>query len=133
MPAPTRSTLFAALLALPALVLAQAPVASVLADDDGPAATAGTETPPGIGTAPERKVEGTKLLFLRLNLRIKLIEHNFVDLTPEQFNEHLTVAGSLLQQLNDRPMIDEEVARVDRAAQYLQNLVGTYLQLHNGH
>lgn len=133
MPSSTRPTLFAALLALPALALAQAPVAPSPADGDSPAATAGTEMPPGIGTAPERKVEGTKLLFLRLNMRIKLIEHNFVDLTPEQFNEHLTVAASLLQQLNDRPMIDEEVARADRAAQYLQNLVGTYLQLHSGH
>jgi hypothetical protein len=133
MPSPTRPTLFAALLALPALALAQAAVAPSPATGDGTAATAGTKPSLGIGTTPERKVEGTKLLFLRLNLRIKLIEHNFVDLTPEQFNEHLTVAASLLQQLNDRPMIDEEVARADRAAQYLQNLVGTYLQLHSGH
>jgi len=133
MPSPARSTLFAALLALPALTLAQTPVAPSSAEGDSLAATAPAATPAGVGPAPERQVEGTKLLFLRLNLRIKLIEHNFVDLTPEQFNEHLTVAASLLQQLNDRPMIDEEVARADRAAQYLQNLVGTYLQLHSGH
>lgn len=133
MPSLSRPTLAAALLALPALALAQAPVASAPGGSDSPAATAGTRTPSGAGNLPERQVEGTKLLFLRLNLRIKLIERDFVDLTPEQFNEHLTVAASLLQQLNDRPMIDEEVARADRAAQYLQNLVGTYLQLHSGH
>jgi len=127
MPSPLHPTLLAALIALPALA---APPAPATPPPPGPAATA---EPLGEPAPAERQVEGTKLLFLRLNLRIKLIERDFVDLTPEQFNEHLTVAASLLQQLNDRPMIDEEVARADRAAQYLQNLVGTYLQLHSGH
>lgn len=127
MPSPLHPTLLAALIALPALA---APPAPATPPPPGPADTA---EPPGDPAPGERQVEGTKLLFLRLNLRIKLIERDFVDLTPEQFNEHLTVAASLLQQLNDRPMIDEEVARADRAAQYLQNLVGTYLQLHSGH
>ena len=133
MPSPLHPTLLAALIALPALA---APPAPATPPPPGPAATAeplGEPAPAGAGQPGERQVEGTKLLFLRLNLRIKLIERDFVDLTPEQFNEHLTVAASLLQQLNDRPMIDEEVARADRAAQYLQNLVGTYLQLHSGH
>lgn len=133
MPSRSRPTLAAALLALPALALAQAPVAPAPGGSDSPAATASAGVPSGAGSLPERQVEGTKLLFLRLNLRIKLIERDFVDLSPEQFNEHLTVAASLLQQLNDRPMIDEEVVRADRAAQYLQSLVGTYLQLHSGH
>ena len=81
---------------------------------------------------PEREVEGTRLLFLRLNLRIKLVEQELLSMGPDRLLEHMGVASDLLAQLRSRPLEEPEIARADNMEQYLQFLTEQYVQLHGG-
>ncbi|MDM4772273.1 hypothetical protein [Solimonas sp. SE-A11] len=87
---------------------------------------------PSTAAAPERKLEGTKLLFLRMNLRIKLVEQELLSMSPDRLLEHMGVASDLLAQLRSRQLEDAEIARADSMEQYLQFLAESYVQLHTG-
>lgn len=90
------------------------------------------EPPAPAAAKPEREVEGTRLLFLRLNLRIKLVEQELLSMGPDRLLEHMGVASDLLAQLRSRPLEEPEIARADNMEQYLQFLTEQYVQLHGG-
>ena len=95
--------------------------------------TAPTTAPPPSPAAPQaREVEGTKLLFLRMNLRIKLVEQELLSMSPDRLLEHMEVASDILAQLRSRPLEEPEIARADSMEQYLQFLAESYVQLHTG-
>jgi len=83
-------------------------------------------------TPVARPVAGTKLLFLRLNLRTKLMEQELLTMPPERMLEHLGVASDLLGQLRQRRLTEDEQARADRNEQYLQLLTERYVLLGQG-
>ena len=113
--------------------LPQAPVAEVPAVvEAAPEAAPAAEPEPSPAAAHEREVEGTKLLFLRLNLRIKLVEQELLSMGPDRLLEHMGVASDLLAHLRSRPLEDAEIARADSMEQYLQFLSESYVQLHTG-
>lgn len=89
-------------------------------------------SPPPAPLPVSNPVEGTKLLFLRLQLRTKRIEQELLTMTPEGLMEHLGVASQLLRQLRERPLADDEDLRAQRTEEYLQQLVERYVMLHNG-
>ena len=109
-----------------------APAAADAAPDAQAAAQPGNEPPAPAATQPEREVEGTRLLFLRLNLRIKLVEQELLSMGPDRLLEHMGVASDLLAQLRSRPLEEPEIARADNMEQYLQFLTEQYVQLHGG-
>jgi hypothetical protein len=99
--------------------------------DAPPEAAVAAEAPAPAG-AREREVEGTRLLFLRMTLRIKLVEQELLSMSPDRLLEHMGVAADLLEQLRSRPLEEPEIARADSMEQYLQFLTESYVQLHNG-
>lgn len=114
------------------LLVMFAAVAPARAGDAAPAQPpAAAESPAAAApTAPvARPVEGTKLLFLRLNLRTKLMEQELLTMPPERMLEHLSVASDLLGQLRRRRLTDDEQSRADRNEQYLQLLTERYVLL----
>lgn len=100
--------------------------------EPAPEAVPAAEGKPSPTAAHEREVEGTKLLFLRLNLRIKLVEQELLSMSPDRLLEHMGVASDLLAQLRSRQLEDAEIARADNMEQYLQFLAESYVQLHTG-
>lgn len=115
--------------AAPAQPEAPASEAPAVVETASGAAPANTAEP---SPAAQREVEGTKLLFLRLNLRIKLVEQELLSMSPDRLLEHMGVASDLLAQLRSRQLEDAEIARADSMEQYLQLLAESYVQLHTG-
>lgn len=109
----------------PAAEAPAVPAAEAVAPAEAPTPpeTSSATPPPAESPGP---VEGTKLLFLRLNLRIKRIEQELMNPDAAPLVEHLTVAGDLLTQLRGRFLTDDEALRADRAEQYLQELMRDY-------
>ncbi|AXQ30301.1 hypothetical protein D0B54_17200 [Solimonas sp. K1W22B-7] len=128
---------------------AAAPVAEAPQAPETPAATPAEPDlplpPPGPAPAvPEAEaaavtaaaalppVFGNRVLFLRLTLRIKLVEQELLDMSPERLLEHMGAASELLEQLRSRGLDEDEAARADRAEQYLQSLTERYVELRTG-
>lgn len=110
----------------------QPPAAEVPATADAPTEAAPAVEPPAPAAAREREVEGTKLLFLRMTLRIKLVEQELLSMSPDRLLEHMGAAADLLDQLRSRPLEEPEIARAESMEQYLQFLAESYVQLHAG-
>jgi hypothetical protein len=133
--------------ALPAaepLPAAEAPVAEMAVEAPVAADNTPVETP-AAAPAPvfeitairppksgARTVQGTQLLFLRLTLRMKLVEQELLDMSPDQLLEHMRAATDILDQLRSRRLDDNEIARADRAEEYLQYLAEVYVELRSG-
>lgn len=106
---------------VPEPAMAEAPPAMDIVPEAPPA------EPPAM--PPSRPVIGTKLLFLRLNLRIKQVEQELLAISADELLVHLAVAGDLLRQLRSRYLTDDELAKADRSEQYLQSLTERYVLL----
>ena len=120
---------------------AEAPAAEPAADtpaepDSSPAPAAAEpafEIPDTRPPKPRaRKMEGTQLLFLRLTLRIKMVEQELLEMSPDRLLEHMQAATDVLEQLRSQRLDDNEIARADRAEEYLQHLTELYVQLRTG-
>ncbi len=93
---------------------------------------------PGAAPAPaaaqpaDPTVIGTRVLFLRLTLRIKRVEQELLEMSPERLLEHMGEASELLEQLRSRGLDENDTARADRMEEYLQSLSESYVELHTG-
>lgn len=120
------------------------PAAEPLPAAEAPAAKAAAEAPAAAAAEPAfeipairppksgaRTVQGTQLLFLRLTLRMKLVEQELLDMSPDRLLEHMQAATDILEQLRSRRLDDNEISRADRAEEYLQYLTEVYVELRN--